>query len=196
MSSLQRSANVSGNLNSGLERGSPPRRRLFEVAWRPRRTGLNEDGVQQGFPDSRTHQPVLLTQVDFLVLEKMLLLGEAFIALIATVGPLSGMDALVPDQVRRVAKVLAAIEAGQGAAAPPRMQPLVRDKALLLGETLRTPAAAVWPFAPVALGVLPIGRLDVEGLHALGAAIRLVCSWPPRKGLQIMALLEGLLAGH
>lgn len=112
MSSLQRSANISGNLNSGLEKGSSPRTRLFEVAWCPRRSGLNEDGVQQGFPDSCTHQPVLLTQVDFLVLEKMLLLGEAFIAFVATVGPLSGMDALVPNQVRGVAKVLAAVEAG------------------------------------------------------------------------------------
>lgn len=121
--------------------------------------------------------------MDFLVLEKMLFLGETFITLVATVGPLSGVDALMSDQVRRVAEVLAAVEAGQGAAATPGMQPLMRDEALLLGETLRAPATAVRPLAPVTLGVLPIGGLDVEGLHALGTAVRLVRARPPRKGL-------------
>lgn len=129
------------------------------------------------------------------MLEKMLLLGEAFVTFVATVGPLSGVDALMPDQVRGVAEVLAAVEAGQGAGAAPGMQPLMRDEALLLGEALRAPATAIRPLAPMTLGVLPIGGLDVEGLHTLGAAVRLVHARPPREGLQIMALLEGLRAG-
>lgn len=160
------------------------------------REGLNEDGVQQRLPDGCAHQLVLLPQVDLLVLQEVLLLREALVALAAAVGPLPGVDALVADQVRGVAEALAAVQACEGAAAPARVQPLVRDQPLLLREALWAPAALVGPLPPVALLVRPEGGLEVEGLHALGAAVGLVPSRASRESLQVVVLLEGLLARH
>lgn len=132
---------------------------------------LDEDGVQESLPDSSAHQPVLLPQVDLLVLQEVLLLCEAFVTLATPVRPLPSMDPLMPDQIRGVAEALATVQAGQGAATSPRVQPLVGDKALLLGEALGAPVALVWPLPSMALWVLPVSGLEVEGFHTLGAAV-------------------------
>lgn len=158
--------------------------------------GLDEDGVQEGLPDGGAHQPILLPQVDLLVLQEVLLLCEALVALATPVGPLSSVDPLVPDQIRGVAEALATVQASQGAAASPRVQPLVGDEALLLGEALGAPVALVRPLPPVALLVLPIGRLEVEGFHTLGAAVRLLSCRPPGQVLEVVTLLEGFLTRH
>ena len=63
--------------------------------------------------------PTPFPLVDLLVLQEVLLLHEALLALRAAVGPLARVDALVPHQVRRVAEALAAVTAEKGAPAPP-----------------------------------------------------------------------------
>lgn len=54
-------------------------------------------------------QPTPLPLVNFLVLQEVLLLDKALLTLGAAVGPLAGVDALVPHQVRWVAETLATV---------------------------------------------------------------------------------------
>lgn len=59
--------------------------------------------------------------MNFLVLQEVLLLNKALLTFRATVWPLTGVDALVPNQVRRVAEALATVPADERTPAfPPR----------------------------------------------------------------------------
>lgn len=59
--------------------------------------------------------------MDFLVLQEVLLLDKALLTFGATVGPLTRVDALVPNQVRWVAETFATVPTDERAPTfPPR----------------------------------------------------------------------------
>lgn len=111
----------------------------------------NLEAVQRRFPRATASHTVPLTQVDFLVLEEVLLLGEALRALAALVRPLPGVDPLVPGEVGGVAEGLAAVRAPEDAWAASRVHAPVDDEGFLLGEELLALVAPVSPSQSVAL---------------------------------------------
>lgn len=136
-----------------------------------------------------------LAQVDLLVLEEVLLLGEALWALVALVWPLPCVDPLMSDQIGGVAEGLPTVRAPKDPPAPARVHTPVDDEGFLLGEALLTLVALVRPPPRVAPLTWLTAAVGVDAFHAPGIGVHLVRGWDAGAGFCILVLLEPL-RGH
>lgn len=153
------------------------------------------DAVQRHLPRALRAHAAPLALVDLLVLEQVLLLGEALRALAALVRPLPGVDPLVPDQVGGVAEGLPAVRAAQDPSAAARVRTPVDDEGFLLVEPLLALLTLVRPppgVAPLARFVAAVG---VDASHAPRIDVHPVRGGDAGEGFCTLALPEPL-RGH
>lgn len=144
---------------------------------------------QAAGPPGSQGRPAPLTLVDLLMLQEMLLLHEALLALGAAVRPLARVDALVAHQVGRVAEALPTVTADEGASALPPGNVAGQRNQAVGREPLLDPVAATGPLLQVAALVghqadpaaeTPHTHLTLMQFCLLGLGLK---PWPGPKAL-------------